>query len=799
MQITVFKNIHETQVPYHRSIEWAIERIRNGKNRELIEYIRSIPDRNDRNKVKAQLPSYLFQGIFEHRSKQGIQQFTGLIALDFDHIGTMEQVKEFKEQIIEVPFTYLAFISPSGDGLKVFFKVDENDIENYVNYFNAIENYFSSEYFDTSVKDFSRVCFESYDPDIFYNPDAQIWIEKDIEEAEDLGTFTPLLAITSENRIITNLLTWFNRKYPMAAGQRNSNLFKLAAALNDFGINKTEALNVCLQWECKDFPKREIDQVVSSAYKKKETFGTKYFEDNDAKEIIEKQIRDGKTDDDIFTEFDGLDRKELKKVVSSIRKEITVDDFWEITSSGKVSVKPHKYKYWLQSKGFYKFYPESGSGFTFVQKDQNLLTVTDENKIKDYVLEYLLSRQDIGYLPYDHMANSPKYFRAEYLQFLDTINLEIKKDTKTECFLYYRNGMVAISKDKVELIDYVDVDGFVWKDQIIAREYHPASQNGDFKRFIQLISNAEQEDERYRSLRSVIGYLCHNYKTSAHNRAIIINDETISENPNGGSGKGLLTQAIGKVRNLASIDGKTFSFDKAFPYQTVKVDTQVMVFDDVRKNFIFENLFSLITEGITIEYKGKDAIKLQVDKSPKVMITTNYTIGGVGGSFERRKFEIELSDHFSYKHTPLDEFGHMLYDDWNNSQWLAFDNFIIECIQIYLREGLIKYEFKNLETRKFIKDTSYEFFEYVTEGNLPLNTRIKRKEKYEEFLEEYPDQRKYVTNKRFYSFFETYAKFKGLKLITGKTNGDRWSVFEDEKNPYVEEDDPFEKVETTPF
>lgn len=799
MQITVFKNIHETQVPYHRPIEWAIERIKKGKNKELIDYIRSLQDKNERNKAKIQLPSYLFQGTFSHRSKSGIEKFIGLIALDFDHIGTMDDVIEFKERIIQLEYTYLAFISPSGDGLKVFFKVDDTDLDNYINYFNSIETYLSSPFFDSNVKDFSRVCFESYDPDIYFNPSASIWTDKEIEEIEDLGTVNPLLAVTSENRIITNLLTWFNRKYPMAAGQRNSNLFKLAASLNDFGINKTEALNVCLQFECKDFERKEIDQLLNSAYRKKEAFGTKFFEDNEAKHIIEKQIRDGKTDDEIFVEFDGLDRKEIKKVVSSIRKEITVDDFWDISSKGKVSVTPHKYKYWLQSKGFYKFYPESGSGFTFVQKEQNLLTVTDENKIKDYVLEYLLSREDIGYLPYDYMANNPRYFRQDYLQILDTINLEIKKDTNNECFLYYKNGMVAISKDNVELIDYVDVNGFVWSDQIINREYRSASNNGDFKRFVELISNAQNEDNRYRSLRSVIGYLCHNYKTSAKNRAIIINDETISENPNGGSGKGLLTQAIGKVRNLASIDGKSFSFDKSFPYQTVKVDTQVMVFDDVRKNFLFENLFSLITEGITIEYKGKDAIKLQVDKSPKVMITTNYTIGGVGGSFERRKFEIELSDYFSYKHTPLDEFGRMLYDDWDISQWLAFDNFIIESIQIYLRDGLIKYNFKNLETRKFIKDTSYEFFEYVTEGNLALNVRIKRKEKYEEFCEEYPDQKKYLTNKRFYSFFDIYAQFKGLKHTTGKTNGERWSTFEDENDPYIEEEDEFETITKTPF
>ncbi len=795
MQITVYKNVHETMVPYHRPIEFAVERIRTGKNKDLILKIREEKSKEKRDELKKKLPSYLFQGKFNHRAKSGIEEFTGLIAMDFDHIGSLEEVNEFKEEIKNNPFTFLAFISPSGDGLKVYFRVPDNDLENYVNYFNAIENHFKCEFWDPVVKDFSRVCFESYDPDIYFNANAEIWTEKEVQEVDDLGTVNPLLAVTSENRIITNLLTWFNRKYPMASGQRNANLFKLAAALNDFGINRTEALNVCSQFESKDFGIKEIEQTINSAYKAQHKHGTKFFEDVDARQQIEKQIRDGKTDEDIFHEQDGFDRKEIKKVLSSIRKEITIDDFWDISSKGKVSVIPHKYKYWLESKGFYKFYPESGSGSTFVQKDQNLLSLTDEDRIKDYVLNYLLTRSDIGYLPYDHMANSPRYFKADYLQFLDTINLEIKKDTKEQCFLYYQNGVISISKDKVDLIDYVDVDGFVWKDQIINREYFLGDDKGDFKRFIQLISS--EEDKRYNSLKSVIGYLCHSYKTSAKNKAIIINDETISENPNGRSGKGLLTQAVGKVRNLASIDGKSFSFDKSFPYQTVKVDTQVMVFDDVKKNFTFENLFSLITEGITLEYKNQQAIKLPVHKSPKIVITTNYTIGGVGGSFEGRKFEIELSDYFSYKHTPFDEFGRMMFDEWDSNEWKAFDNFIIGCIKIYLENGLIEHEFNNLEVRKFIKETSYEFYEYITEGNLPMNVRIKRKDKFEEFIEEYPDVKKWLTQKRFGSWFDIYAEFKNVKIIKGKTNGDRWITYEDGTSEIIE--DEFESITKSPF
>ena len=44
----------------------------------------------------------------------------------------------------------------------------------------------------------------------------------------------------------------------------------------------------------------------------------------------------------------------------------------------------------------------------------------------------------------------------------------------------------------------------------------------------------------------------------------------------------------------------------------------------MKKYFSFESMFSLITEGLTIEKKNKDAIKIPFQKSPKLIITTNH-------------------------------------------------------------------------------------------------------------------------------------------------------------------------------
>ena len=271
----------------------------------------------------------------------------------------------------------------------------------------------------------------------------------------------------------------------------------------------------------------------------------------------------------------------------------------------------------------------------------------------------------------------------------------------------------------------------------------------------------------------------HSYKTNSNNKAIIFNDETISESPNGGSGKGIIMNAINKVKRVAVIDGKQFDFNKSFPYQTVSADTQVLVFDDVKRNFAFENLFSLVTEGITLEKKNKDAIKLPVTRSPKILITTNYTIGGTGGSFERRKFEVELSSFFSEKHTPFDEFGSMLFDDWDELEWARFDNFMILCVQAYLMYGLTEYKCKNLEVRKLINSTSMEFYDWIEDEKLPVNDNIEKKYYFERFLGEHPEYSKTCNNKRFGRWMDTYASYKGYEIVKSRSNGIRYTLYKD--------------------
>ncbi len=760
MQITIFKNIKETSTPFIRDIDFIFQRIKDGKSKDLINKIRKSKSKEEQNKLKGELPSICFSGIFKNRSKQGIISHTGLICLDFDKYDSIELLNIDKDKLIKDKYTFALFISPSGNGLKVLVKIP-NEVDNHKLYFDALEKHYNNNNFDSAVSDVSRVCYESFDPNIYTNYNSKLWDKKEENIIHSYDVKSPKIKLENENEIIKRLFVWFEKNIGMSTGSRNASLFKLAASFSDFGVNKLEALRFCEQFKQTDFTINEIESVITSAYKKGvSNFGMKYFEDDAKLKEVQKEIKSGKTIEEVSKSFPTIDKDSLNE----INENINVNSFWDVTRKGIV-INHLEYKHWLQSNGFYKYYPDGSDSYIFVRVENNLIDNTNEIRVKDFVLNELLSNNENHV--YQYLAEHPKYFKDEYLNILDPIKLSFKEDTLTDAYVYFKNSAIRITSDYVEKIDYLELNGFVWKKHIIDFDIIDSDTiDCDFKKFIYLVSN--KDDKREISLATTLGYLMHSFKTSANNKAVILNDETISDNPNGGSGKGIFWNALSKMKRVADINGKSFSFEKSFPYQTVSADTQLLVFDDVQKNFKFENLFSIITEGITLEKKNKDAIKIPVAKSPKILITTNYTIGGAGGSFERRKWELEFSSYFSSKHTPLNEFGRMLFDEWDNSEWVKFYNYMIRCVQLYLKNGLVEYEFQNLEVRKFINETSSEFYEWIQEDIIKLNERIDKNFMYNTFLTEYPDAKNFkLSQKRFWGWIEKYCKKENIEITKG--------------------------------
>lgn len=781
-RVTVFRDLYKSSdVPYHLTISQSLERIKVGKSKDIILKIRNAETKEIADTYKKKLPCILFSGRFTQRSKEGLKSHSGFIVFDLDDLSDLEATRE---ELKEIPYVLSIFTSPSGNGLKFIVRIPKCDAKEHSQYFRQFEKEYDYLDIDPSGKDIARVCFESYDPDLFINEKAIIYNPELIEEGFSNFEKVPVLPINDETEIIKRILNFNWSKSPQE-GERNSFIFDLSSMFCEYGVSEHSAMQTCLSYRDKGFDDREIENTVKSAYKRRQ-FGIKYFEDYDRIKSAKASLGRGK---EYVKKTYGID----EETYSNIKKEVEDSQFWYIEEdkNGKQKIKVDLllYKTFLESSGFKKHYPHGADEPNFVKVVSNKVEDTSIIKIKDYVLDYILNTKKKADV-WSYFASYSALFSESILSMLDTIELKTLKDEKDKCFFAFENGILEVTKQGSKLLDYIDIDVFVWQEHIIKRNFTPSKNNdNEYKTFI---SNVTRQEPL--SFECSIGYLLSTYKNKMNNKAIILNDEVISNNPEGGTGKGVFIQGIRQLRSAAILDGKTFSDQKSFPYQTVGQDTNILVFDDVKKNFDFESKFSLITEGLTLERKGKDAIKLDVEDSPKLIITTNYAIKGSGNSHARRRHELELAQFYTGNNTPYDEFGRQLFDDWGDEDYNRFDNYMIGCVKKYLKHGLIEQtNAVNIETRRFIADTNEDFYSYMSEIFFGYGERLGKKQEFEKLKSEYPDfQARWFTQNRFTIWIKSYAKFKGLEYNDGISNGLQWFTIgkeSDEVRVDLEEND----------
>ncbi len=407
---------------------------------------------------------------------------------------------------------------------------------------------------------------------------------------------------------------------------------------------------------------------------------------------------------------------------------------------------------------------------------RNIVREVEIFNIKDFVIDYLKRLDDQHFKETPRIKiidavikGAPQHFVQTFLEFLETKELEFLRDTKEKGFLFFSNCFVEITPSKISVKRYEDLEGFIWDRQVINKRLMLDKRESEFEIFIKNI--CKNDEQRMLSLRSAIGYLLHNYKDSTNAKAVIFLDEKLSDGAYGRSGKGLVAQAIGKLRKTIRLDGRNFNFSKSFSFQSVTLDTAIIEFNDVTKKFNFDKLFSIITDDITVEKKNQNEIIIPFHQSPKIIISTNYTIEGSDDSTLDRQFVVEFSDHYNKAHRPIDEFGHRFYDEWSNEEWNCFLNYMIGCLKLYLSKGLIQCNHVNLEKKKMIDSTCEEFVEFFFE--IEIGKEFLKKDLFESFKKEYEEYSE-MQLVRFTRWLKESAKIRGIKIAERKSGVDRY-------------------------
>lgn len=164
-EISLYPSVADIKSNKTIPFDLFLESIRDGKWQDVVNKIRVIKDKKERNELKVRIaPCVTIPGTFTQRYDNNITAHSGYVAVDIDDVGDPEALKD---KLKGDKYVVAAFTSISGRGLCAIFKVNP---EKHREAFQGISEYLNSSYqiaSDPTSVNVSRARFVSFDPHIY--------------------------------------------------------------------------------------------------------------------------------------------------------------------------------------------------------------------------------------------------------------------------------------------------------------------------------------------------------------------------------------------------------------------------------------------------------------------------------------------------------------------------------------------------------------------------------------------------------------------------------------------------------
>ena len=239
-------------------VQKVLEQIKKGfwkKQIEDIQYQVNSGNTKQANELKLKLPAFTISATYNgKRKKENVESYSGLLHLDYDKL---DNIQDIKSKIISNPYTYAVFVSPSGKGLKVLVKCD-NDLSTHTYAFNALRSYYDNLLdveSDKSVKDVLRLCFVSYDSDMYLNENSKVFNYQSYPSNESIS-----------QKDLEWVWNFTANKEEFIEGNRNNFIHLYGCNANRYGFQISDAINYAYSYSDNEFSKDEIKQSINSAY-----------------------------------------------------------------------------------------------------------------------------------------------------------------------------------------------------------------------------------------------------------------------------------------------------------------------------------------------------------------------------------------------------------------------------------------------------------------------------------------------------------------------------------------------------
>lgn len=228
------------------------------ENTEKYRYFQAQGFDDDAGKIKrSRCPAFTPAAVFNgSRSYKNVAQFTGYSLVDIDK-QTEEEVAHMLERLKDDPYWLLAYITLSGKGLRIIFRVEGvTDQQTYLKAFHQGNDHYCrllgvTDY-DGAVKDATRCSVLCHDPNALYREDAKVFpVDYDKVAVGEVW-----------NRIELQLS---HQGYVYEAGRHNEYICQAGYLLNRYGVLETDARD-WLQYRFADYDPVRIESHVRSCY-----------------------------------------------------------------------------------------------------------------------------------------------------------------------------------------------------------------------------------------------------------------------------------------------------------------------------------------------------------------------------------------------------------------------------------------------------------------------------------------------------------------------------------------------------
>ena len=408
----------------------------------------------------------------------------------------------------------------------------------------------------------------------------------------------------------------------------------------------------------------------------------------------------------------------------------------------------------LEEKGF-----GIENGFLVRVTDSIVESVAKEDAYRELLEE--VKQCDDQTLEDDFIKNGERFFLKDRgaLLSLKQLDKKLARDSKNQTHHFYRDGAILVTEDEFIKIEYSDLDGLVRSEWIINRSMPNLDRIG-VSVACKFIGKITFDEAQKLTLECLAGYLMSNHKDSSNAKMGLL---TASNPREGGAGKDLFRKMIEQHVPTCVIDGKRVDPEKDKFWNQNHKNQPILYIADM-ENPNIRPYFHCITDAMEKEIKYRDKVVIPFEDSPKLLGSANSEYIETNAAYRRRSFIVRLTNYYNDRHTPIDDFGQVFFDDWDQGEWELFDLYMMECSQKFLKHGLIEYDNEEFKLKSAINKTSQEFWQCMTEGGFGKIDTLHLKNELRYALTELNPYYRNISHKKLKTWLEVFAEFHGYTI-----------------------------------